>query len=298
MTHTAPTARVEDGLYLPEGASWWTRLRVALRALRVLEKRPDDTVAQPVFNASLDSETFARHVASLAETERGRALLAARPSLSASALDLEALRAMPEGTLGHALARYYADRGIAPFESPYEVRNDVDYIVKRYRETHDLVHVLTGYGTDALGEMEVQAFALGNLGLRTSALILTFAALLQPHGLPPMRTYLAKLERAFQRGRLSQSVLVHDYERYWGLSVEDARADGLLPGLRRATRGSRAGAPRAGATAATRRRAGSSRPARGRGARSDARGARGRSRAPRWPRARGAGTARRRCCAA
>lgn len=30
----------------------------------------------------------------------------------------------------------------------------------------DMVHVLTGYDTDALGEMELQAFALGNLQLR------------------------------------------------------------------------------------------------------------------------------------
>jgi ubiquinone biosynthesis protein COQ4 len=63
------------------------------------------------------------------------------------------------------------------------------------------VHVLTGYGTDALGEMELQAFALGNLSLRTSALILLFAATLQPHGLPPIWRYTDKLRAAFSRGR-------------------------------------------------------------------------------------------------
>ncbi|MFO0563155.1 MAG: Coq4 family protein [Polyangiales bacterium] len=230
MNATAPTARIEDGLFLPDDASVLTRLRVAVRALRVLEKRPDDTVAAPVLNASLDGDTFARHVRAMAESELGRALLAKRPSLQKSSLDLEALRAMPEGTLGHAFAKYFDDHKIAPFESPYEVRNDVDYIVKRYRETHDLVHVLTGYDTDALGEMELQAFALGNLQLRTSVLILTFAALLRPHGLPPMWRYAAKLRRAFERGRRSRNIVEHDYEQFFSMTVDEARrALGFAP---------------------------------------------------------------------
>lgn len=230
MNAGAPTARIEDGLYLPEDASVFTRLRVAVRALRVLEKRPDDTVAAPVLNASLDGDTFARHVRAMAERERGRALLAKRPSLQKSSLDLDALRAMPEGTLGHAFAKYFDDHKIAPFESPYEVRNDVDYIVKRYRETHDLVHVLTGYDTDALGEMELQAFALGNLQLRTSVLILSFAALLRPHGLPPMWRYAAKLRRAFERGRRSRNIVEHEYEQCFSMTLDEARrALGIAP---------------------------------------------------------------------
>lgn len=223
MNATSPTTRMEDGLFLPERASVLTRLRVAVRALRVLEKRPDDTVAAPVLNASLDGDTFERHVRAMANSELGRALLAKRPSLQRSNLDLDALRAMPEGTLGRAFAKYFEDHKIAPFESPYEVRNDVDYIVKRYRETHDLVHVLTGYDTDALGEMELQAFALGNLSLRTSVLILTFAAILRPHGLPPMWKYADKLRHAFARGRRSSNIVAHEYERFWAMSVEDAR---------------------------------------------------------------------------
>jgi ubiquinone biosynthesis protein COQ4 len=223
MSFSSPTARVEDGLYLPEGASVFTRLRVAIRALRVLEKKPDDSVAAPLFNASLDGDRFEALVRELSQSEEGRALLRARPSMQGSSIDLDALRAMPEGTLGRAFAKYFDDNKIQPFESPYEVRNAVDYLVKRYRETHDLVHVLTGYGTDALGEMELQAFALGNLSLRTSALILLFAATLQPHGLPPIWRYTDKLRAAFSRGRRSAKIVAHPYERFFSMSVEDAR---------------------------------------------------------------------------
>ncbi|MEN9797645.1 MAG: hypothetical protein RL653_1341, partial [Pseudomonadota bacterium] len=113
---SSPTSRNEDGLYLPENASWFTRLRVSVRALKILEKQPDDGIAAPLLGASMDGGVFAQHVARLLGTDAGRALLRERPSLQGSVLDLHRLRALPEGTLGHALTQYYRDNGIQPFE--------------------------------------------------------------------------------------------------------------------------------------------------------------------------------------
>lgn len=223
MQFSSPTARIEDGLFLPEDANWFTRLRVAIRALKVLEKRADDGVAAPLFNAALDGDTFGRLVQELAKTEEGRELLSTRPALQGSDVDLEALGALPEGTVGHAFARYFAENGIQPFESPYEVRNDVDYLVKRYRETHDLVHILTGYRTDALGEMEVQAFVIGNLGLRSAGVILAFAAVLMPHGLPPIWKYADRLRDAHRRGKQAKRVVTLRYESHWESRIEDVQ---------------------------------------------------------------------------
>lgn len=223
MEFSSPTARIEDGLFLPDDASWFTRLRVAIRALKVLEKKADDGIAAPLFNAALDGDTFGRLVRELAQSEEGRELISTRPALQGSDVDLEALGRLAEGTMGHAFARYFADNKIQPFESPYEVRNDVDYLAKRYRETHDLTHILTGYGTDALGEMEVQAFAIGNLGLRSGAVILAFAALLRPHGLPPIWRYSDRLRTAFRRGRQAKKVVALRYERHWESKVADVQ---------------------------------------------------------------------------
>lgn len=231
MNHfSSPTARPEDGLVLPEGAGWFTRLRVAIRALRVLEKQPDDGIAAPLFNASLDGEVFARLARQLATEGEGRDLLRSRPSLSGSTLDLPALGRLPEGSVGRAFARYFDENKIRPFESPYEVRNDVDYLVKRYRETHDLAHVLTGYGTDAQGEMELQAFVWGNLGLRTSVVILMFAAVLRPHGLPPIWKYADQLKAAYRRGQRSKPMIRVRCEHDWSMPVAQAReALGIPP---------------------------------------------------------------------
>ncbi len=231
MNFSAPTARIEDGLVLPEGASLPTRLRLAIRALRVLDKKPDDPVAAALFNASIDGDIFRRHVDALAKTEPGRELLSERPTLQASNVDLAALGRLPEGTVGRAFAQYFADNKIQPFDTPYEIRNDVDYLVKWYRETHDLHHVLTGYATDSLGEMELQAFVAGNLGLRTSLLILMFAAVLRPHGLPPIWKYSGRLRAAYRRGKQTENLFRVRYERFMEAPVDSLRAELKLPPL-------------------------------------------------------------------
>jgi ubiquinone biosynthesis protein COQ4 len=65
-------------------------------------------------------------------------------------VEMDHLRSLPPGTLGHAWAEHLDANGLQPFvQGP------------RRQQLHDGVHVLTGYGTDPLGEAEVQAFLLG-----------------------------------------------------------------------------------------------------------------------------------------
>jgi len=65
-------------------------------------------------------------------------------------VDMPSLRALPQGSLGHAWAKHLDDTGLDPFlKGP------------RRLQLHDGLHVLTGYGTDPMGEAEVQAFLIG-----------------------------------------------------------------------------------------------------------------------------------------
>ena len=154
-------------------------------------------------------------------------MLSERPSLQGKELDLSALERLPEGTLGHALARYFRDNKISPFETTLEIKSDIDFIGKRYRETHDLLHVVTGYGTDVMGEMEVQAYALGNLGIRTAMLILVVGTLGQLKGRESgveLSEYLRRLWAAYHRGRASKQFLSFRFEDHWETPVLTLRA--------------------------------------------------------------------------
>jgi ubiquinone biosynthesis protein COQ4 len=223
MKISSPTSRPADGLYLPEGAGVLTRLRVALRALKTLEQNPDDSVAATLLSICMDGDLMIQMVEELAKTEDGRELLRARSSLQGSDLDLASLRQLPEGTFGHAFARYFELNSLSPWESPYETRNDLHYVATRLRETHDLLHVVTGYATDPVGELELQAFMAGNLGLRTCLFVLLVSAIRPLPGYPPMWSYKHRLKQAYLRGRRSGSVVKPHYERYWASSMDEMR---------------------------------------------------------------------------
>lgn len=213
-----------DPLYLPESAGLFARARAALRAFAVLTKDMGHPIAAPVLNVSMDAEVFARLARQYALTDEGRALLRDRPDLQASSLDLATLQQLPEGTLGKALGHYYEHNGITPFVSTYPVRNDVEYLAKRFREVHDTLHIVTGYGTDSISELELQAFVAGNLGLRHPLLILGLTALFMPLDVPPVWKYFSKLRAAYRRGRQSKDVsLKPRYEHYWSSMLDEVR---------------------------------------------------------------------------
>lgn len=230
---TTNTPRIDpEALSLPDNASLFTRLRVARQCLEVLKSDATNPTAGQTFNMSLNVNVYASLAEQLRRTEEGRRMLSERPSLQGKELDLAALERLPEGTLGHAFARYYRDNKIAPFETTLAIKGDVDFLSKRYRETHDLLHVLTGYGTNVVGEMELQAYALGNLRLRTTMFVLlngTLGQFKNPKDGVGRSEYLRRLWAAYHRGRASKQFLDFRFEDHWETPVATLRAQLCAP---------------------------------------------------------------------
>lgn len=226
--HVSPPPTVDPKtLFLPDDASLFTRVRLALRILKLIRGDEGNPVYGQLLNACLDGNVYASLAEQLRSSEAWRRMLSERPSLQGKTLDLGALERLPDGTLGHEFARYFHDNKISPFETTLEIKNDVDFISKRYRETHDLLHVLTGYGTDVTGEMELQAYALGNLGIRTAMLILLVGILGQLKERPSsseLSVYVRRLWAAYHRGRASQQFLDFWFEHHWETPVVTLRA--------------------------------------------------------------------------
>lgn len=102
-------------------------------------------------------------------SERGRAVLAREPSLPELLDDHAGLRRLPAGSVAHAYCDFMEAEGLTArglveeFEG-YALQRPDNLIpfapyIDRIRDTHDLLHVLTGYGRDALGEQCVLAFS-------------------------------------------------------------------------------------------------------------------------------------------
>ena len=101
-------------------------------------------------------------------TERGQMIRASEPSLVPILDDHASLRRLPAGTVAHAYCDFMEREGLSAqglvdeldrYRTPDMYFNDqVDWYFRRMRDTHDLMHVLTGYGRDALGEQCVLAF--------------------------------------------------------------------------------------------------------------------------------------------
>jgi ubiquinone biosynthesis protein COQ4 len=76
-------------------------------------------------------------------------------------LDLEALRDLPEGTLGREYARLLDLGGYEPFTVSPAIEPDLlarNAFAYRLQITHDMFHVLTGFDTSYAGEIGVLAF--------------------------------------------------------------------------------------------------------------------------------------------
>lgn len=216
---------------LPPNAWWPRRLWLASRALLVLKDDPGHTYYGPLVNTCLDRETYEAIAQEWRTDPSSAALLDERPSLQGPDLDLSALSALPDHTFGFAFAKYFSELGIQPFVSTFPLHTDADYLSKRYRETHDILHVLTGYPTDDYSEMELQAFVYGNQGLRQGLFIACTGvlALLPQIGPLGMRRYLRDMRAAYQRGQASEDLLRARFEEHFEEPLSEVRARFVAP---------------------------------------------------------------------
>lgn len=135
-------------------------------------------------------------------------------------VELEKLRSLPIGSLGRTLADFLDANHFTPFTSG-----------PRRKQLHDLVHVLTSYGTDPIGEAEVQAFLLGGkfrlvhvtLGLGLVRAIHKQIATVP--GSEPTHLVRERLRQAYQRGKESQlDVDTWRPEEQWELPLTQVQA--------------------------------------------------------------------------
>jgi ubiquinone biosynthesis protein COQ4 len=198
------------------------RMRVGLGALGSLVRDPNDTEQIFVFAVALDKDHIPAVLFRFLCEPGGLELLHEKPAIDASTVDLHALRALPEGTLGHAYARHMMDEELDAdlFRAPPGLPPVIAYFAQRFRQTHDVWHVLTGYATDVAGEIALQAFCHGQLGTPAPALAAITGSLqcaLTDPRVPRMAW------NAYQRGKRARFLLAVRWEDLWATQLDTLR---------------------------------------------------------------------------
>lgn len=175
MTRSARNAYTEmhasDGtvlLHPDRPAARYRPLRAVHNFQKLMKDKEDTALVFKIFE-SLPSSNFMERVRELALSERGEYLRQSEPSLPEILDDHAALRRTPKGSLAHAYCDFMEAEGLsaAGLVAEYDrvgrpkYPDLVEWFVNRSRDTHDLFHVLTGYGRDALGEQCVLLFTHG-----------------------------------------------------------------------------------------------------------------------------------------
>lgn len=155
---------------------------------------------------------------------------------------LEELRALPDGTLGRAYAAFMDANGLTAGALAYDRDDSMLHRFRKHtRSTHDLWHVVTGFGPDGVGELGLQGFYQAQLGGAFPLTLITAGLLhlLWKHQ-ELASPVLDAVTDGWRAGQGADNLLGMDWTPHLGrplaevraeLHIEPARADygGLLP---------------------------------------------------------------------
>ncbi len=157
------SSHTEEILYTPQPRKWGA----AWKALKQLMATPEDTTQVFRIMKSLAGNSLFNEFKKFRSTEAGAHILNERISLFDTLTNREYLAQLPEGSLGKTYYDFCQREGISPeglveaSQEEYEGFEDknLEFYANRTRESHDLWHVISGYGRDGLGEVCVVAFS-------------------------------------------------------------------------------------------------------------------------------------------
>jgi ubiquinone biosynthesis protein COQ4 len=205
--------------------------------MRNLSRNREDTRQVFLLMDALRGNTSLRQFARFRETATGRAVLAERRQLLDRLSDRKSLAALPPGTLGRSYYEFMASENLSAeglvdasqFHETLPAGEDYTLFRERSREMHDLLHVVSGYGRDPLGEACLTAFSFAQTRLKGFAVIATVAArrISRAH---PGQTVVPTIFEGYRHGRRAQWLYAADWETLLAEPVEAIRQRyGILP---------------------------------------------------------------------
>ena len=140
--------------------------------------------------------------------------------------DVDALLQYPQDSLGYAYASSLKQQGFDRIDPEVKIDADTSYIEYRWQQTHDIWHVITGFGTSEIDEIGLQAFYLAQFRLPLAGMLIANAlvstTLMHPEELPQL---LKAIERGWEMGMSAKPFIAQKWEEAWEKPVSQWRRE-------------------------------------------------------------------------
>jgi ubiquinone biosynthesis protein Coq4 len=207
--------------------------RSAWRLVRDLGATRDATILEDAFSRSPWLRKYAGWDSVVARLMPGpwpEEELRSLPRMPRLELD-KLLATCPPGSLGQVLATHMQRCGLNPnLFRPAQVHTPDDYAIVHITETHDIWHVVTGFGNDEPGEIGLVAFYCSHTGAPIFILLLAVALLntaLFNHQKTAER--FDALVEGWNAGKRARSLFGIDWATQWQRPIEEIRRELDLP---------------------------------------------------------------------
>jgi ubiquinone biosynthesis protein COQ4 len=220
---------VADPLYAYSGNPLRNPLRYALALWRSVRDPANTHEVAIVEIGALRSRFGRRHIRPAAMLEvlardprTASRLNALQPS---EPIDLAALTRLPVGTFGRVAGDHFVARGLNPNLADLPTDTQELLLLHHLYSTHDLWHVLTGWGNDLDGETGLAAFYCAQLGAAPFfavgfALLILNSVFFQP---TTLRSRIEAWNSGWQAGLRAEPLFGLDWPSLWSTPIEELR---------------------------------------------------------------------------
>lgn len=143
-------------------------------------------------------------------------------------ISVEELKRHPKSTTGKALYHYYTAAKIKKIDNPYTTerfKSKQAFVHARMRETHDLLHVITGFDPNGAGEVALATFCLFQHQTVSSVFII-FGALMENIAKgKPIEIYLKAIEKGVAMANGCKLIISYQIEDWLDKDLNDVRVD-------------------------------------------------------------------------
>ena len=196
------------------------------RVMRDSSATKEAAIVEMGFARSRFGRRFARWDEVLQTLRRNPQMAAAlQARKAADPIDLDRLERLPDGTLGRVFARHCRARGLNPNLGYIAPESDVDWLLNHLAQTHDIWHVITGWGNDEVGEIGLGGFYMGQLGAPAFfgflVGLLSLSTVLRRRS---VEDFIEALTTGYGQGKSASSMFGVDWSALWSEPLTDVRA--------------------------------------------------------------------------